>query len=254
MPVDQRRARMGDGVAEDEGALHENTSGACVLQRREQRQERQAENGKIVARDPLEQADRRPLEAIGADRAEHRLALERQHVVALGIGKVMHRRARRSRPCSRPRGRSRASATAAWSSWVLPAQPIELFARPRCPASCAEASPSSASTWSAPMTTVALDRQSPWPRRAPAQPAIGVAPFITAAASISRSLTPAGRASNASPAPQQGFSCRALGGEDQHGRAFPHCSHSVKRGRCSRRRYQARFAGLSPCRALASTG
>ena len=47
----------------------------------------------------------------------------------------------------------------------------------------------------------ARDRQSPSPRPAPAQPARAIAPFISAVASISRSLTPAGRASNASPAP-----------------------------------------------------
>jgi hypothetical protein len=31
MAVDQRRPRVRDGMAKDERALHENTSGACVL-------------------------------------------------------------------------------------------------------------------------------------------------------------------------------------------------------------------------------
>src|SRR5262249_57488698 len=73
--VNDRGARMGDRPADDTGAFHGSAfDDAFVPERIEQRQQRKAENGKIVAVDFLEQLDADALDLVGTDRAERRLA------------------------------------------------------------------------------------------------------------------------------------------------------------------------------------
>ena len=59
---------MGDGMADDEGFRHECVSEgeAAGAQSGEEGEERQAEDGRVIARDALEEMDAEPLDLIGA--------------------------------------------------------------------------------------------------------------------------------------------------------------------------------------------
>ena len=59
-----------------------------LRQEGEQRQQRQAEDGEVVALDPAEEMRAQPLELVGADRGAHGLAGARQIGVEEGFGEA----------------------------------------------------------------------------------------------------------------------------------------------------------------------
>ena len=150
--VDQRRARMRDGPADDAGAYHV-VDHSARPELGQQRHERQADDGEVVALDALEQLDAEAFDLVGADDAGIARAGLRP-----GSGREMHRaegaHGEHGLADVGPDGpsRPRASATAETRRCVLPRRRSSWArAAARSPGLSSNSSPR-ARIWSAPMT------------------------------------------------------------------------------------------------------
>ena len=118
----------------------------------QQRQQRQAQNGEIIAGDGFEQPDRRPFQAIAADRGQD-ASPSRSRTSSRSASGNRAWSARRSRCRTTAAASSRTRATAACRRWVRPradrAGRGGSIDRP----ACAKARSPSARVWSAPITS-----------------------------------------------------------------------------------------------------
>ena len=78
-----------DSISERQAIEH-----AVLAQKPEQLQQRQAEDGGVLAFDALEQVHPAPFQSVGADRGGHRIAFGSQIGVQKGIAEPPHREAR----------------------------------------------------------------------------------------------------------------------------------------------------------------
>ena len=176
----------------------------------EQRQQRQAEDGEIVAFDAFEQMDAGAFDLVGADARQRRLAGHVEIIVEKAVGKGAHGELRGVGEFEQHRAVAH-QRHAECSAWVLPRSACNCARAAARSAGLEKRVSPSASVWSAPSTSrpgmtaetaSALARASRPPRRAHPRPRLAPPPRA-------RRYAPAGSPA-ASPAPLRIFARTSL--------------------------------------------